>query len=228
MSLEDIRIIEDDKELTIYAIKTLLITPGDDLNKIIEEYASCNLKSGDILFISEKMVAISEGRIFHKNVVKPRIMAKILCKFVKQTSFGPGLGLPMTMQVAIWEVGYIRILAACVAGFFGRVLGKKGWFHEVAGKSVSGIDGVDPATIPPFNNYAILIPNDSEETARNIKKRIGIDITVAIVDINDLGSEILGLSDEGIISRKELAKILSINPLGQTDASTPMGILRFK
>lgn len=228
MSLDNIITIESNKDLTIYAIKTPLITPEDELNKIVEEYAKDNLRSGDILFISEKMVAITEGRIFHKNAVKPRIMARILSRFVKQTSYGPGLGLPMTMQIAIWEVGHIRILAACIAGFFGRIFGIKGWFYKIAGKSVSGIDGTDPATIPPYNNYTILIPDDPESTARRIKKNLGMDITVAVVDVNDLGSEILGLSDEKIISRDDLAKRLLSNPLGQTNASTPMGILRFE
>lgn len=222
---DNVTFVENRGDLSVYAIKTDLINPQDELNDIVEEFALPSLEDGDILFLSEKMVAISEGRLFHKNAVKPRGLAKFLCKFVHQTSYGPGLGLPMTMQIAIWEVGHTRILLACVAGFFGRIIGKKGWFHEVAGKAVSGIDGIDPATIPPYNNYAILIPSDPDKSAKELKKMINKDVTVAIVDVNDLGSEVLGLSETDK-TREEIAEILITNPLGQTNASTPMGIIR--
>lgn len=222
---DNVTFVENRGDLSVYAVKTNLVNPQDELKNVVTEFATPSLEDGDILFISEKMVAISEGRLFHKNAVKPRALAKFLCKFVRQTSFGAGLGLPMTMQIAIWEAGHTRILLACVAGFFGRIFGKKGWFHHVAGKAVSGIDGVDPATIPPYNNYAILIPLDPDKSARELREMIGKDVTVAIVDVNDLGSEVLGLS-ESSISREEIAEILITNPLGQTNASTPMGIIR--
>ena len=48
---------------------------------------------------------------------------------------------------------------------------------------------------------------------------------VAIVDINDLGANILGFSEKQP-SMDWLAKALGDNPLGQGGESTPMGILR--
>ena len=48
---------------------------------------------------------------------------------------------------------------------------------------------------------------------------------VAIVDINDLGANILGFSEKEP-SMDQIAKILGDNPLGQSSESTPMGIIR--
>ena len=48
---------------------------------------------------------------------------------------------------------------------------------------------------------------------------------VAIVDINDLGANILGFSEKEP-TMEWLAKALGDNPLGQSSESTPMGILR--
>ena len=48
---------------------------------------------------------------------------------------------------------------------------------------------------------------------------------VAIVDINDLGANILGFSQKEP-TLDQLAKILGDNPLGQSSESTPMGIIR--
>ena len=59
--------------------------------------------------------------------------------------------------------------------------------------------------------------------AREIKARIGFE--VAIVDINDLEGQILGVSSKSM--RKDLyARILKDNPLGQDDQQTPMGLIR--
>ena len=48
---------------------------------------------------------------------------------------------------------------------------------------------------------------------------------VAIVDINDLGANILGFSEQHP-TLDQLAKILGDNPLGQSSECTPMGIIR--
>lgn len=221
---DNVKFVEKFEDYSIYAVKTPLVLPLDDLKKLFLEYAAPSIEDGDITFLSEKMVAITQGRLFFEKSVQPRWLAKVLCKFVKQTSFGPGLGLPMTMQIAIWEVGGPRILAACVAGFFGRIFRQKGWFHIVAGRAVSGIDGMDEATIPPFNKSAILIPAEPDNVAKELSALIG-GKTVAIVDVNDLGSEVLGLSNDSM-DRRELADKLLSNPLGQVNGSTPIGIIR--
>ena len=60
-------------------------------------------------------------------------------------------------------------------------------------------------------------------TSKKLAKALGHP--VAIVDINDLGANILGFSEQEP-SMDLIAKILGDNPLGQSDECTPMGIIR--
>ena len=69
----------------------------------------------------------------------------------------------------------------------------------------------------------VLGPPNPNETAADIAGYIGHP--VLIVDINDLGGNILGASDPSM-DRDLYARILKDNPLGQSHECTPMGIIR--
>ena len=63
-----------------------------------------------------------------------------------------------------------------------------------------------------------LPPDDPNGTARKLDTALGHP--VAIVDINDLGANILGFSQKEP-TMDQLAKVLGDNPLGQSSESTP-------
>ena len=69
----------------------------------------------------------------------------------------------------------------------------------------------------------VLTPADPMGTSRRLAQALGHP--VAIVDINDLGANILGCSQKEP-SMALLARILGDNPLGQSSECTPMGIIR--
>jgi len=46
------------------------------------------------------------------------------------------------------------------------------------------------------------------------------------VDVNDIGSEVISLSDNSALTKNEVAAILKDNPLGQGSQQTPIGIIR--
>lgn len=69
----------------------------------------------------------------------------------------------------------------------------------------------------------VLTPADPMGTSKKLAQALGYP--VAIVDINDLGANILGFSEKEP-SMDWLAKALGDNPLGQGEECTPMGILR--
>ena len=60
--------------------------------------------------ISEKAVAVSQGRSFPASEVRAGALARTLCRFVRKGPGGIGLGIPATMQLAIDEAGARRIL----------------------------------------------------------------------------------------------------------------------
>ena len=205
------------------AIKTRVVTEKDSLTEIIMEYAKPHLKKGDVLFLSEKMVACAQGRAIPLSSIKPGLFARILSGFVTKSKAGIGLSMPETMQCAIGECGCFRILLASAFGMLGKIFRQKGWFYHVAGYRAACIDGPCDYTIPPYNRCVILAPLAPDRVALNLSKRLN-NVAVMIVDANDLGVRILGCS--GPIDRRRMSNLLRQNPLGQSAESTPMGILR--
>src|SRR3989338_3349028 len=110
----------DGRSFARYPVKTKLITPEDkDISVIVEEYAKKYLEPGDIVFVSEKAVAITQGRSYPLQAIQPSWLATFLSNFVTKTPIGIGLGSPQTMQLAIEEVGVARILLASFIGAMG-------------------------------------------------------------------------------------------------------------
>ncbi len=209
-------------------VKTSLILKGDDLTEAVSlglSQANLTAGDGDILFMSEKAVGASQGRYFllDKGEVKPGRLAVFLSRHVTRTPAGIGLGIPETMQCAIDECGAARILFAAAAGFLGKLLGRKGDFYRVAGPRARSIDGPTNGTLPPFNRAVSLAPLDPDGVARRLSERFGCG--AAVVDINDLGGNILGAWPKSI-DRALLVEILADNPLGQGTQQTPVGIAR--
>ena len=215
----------DGVEYERYPIKTHVITDADDICDVCEKYAKDVMVEGDILFISEKCVACTQKRAIPMSEIKPRPLAKLLCKFVYKSPYGIGLSIPQTMEMALRECGTIKILFAAFCSACGKLVGKRGIFYDIAGNKAKSIDGPCDCTIPPYNGYVVLGPLNPDKVARDVKERIGFETIV--VDINDLDGEILGISDESI-SRELYAKVLKDNPLGQSRQQTPMGIIRKK
>jgi F420-0:gamma-glutamyl ligase-like protein len=215
-------------EGTSYAripIRTRVVMPGDDLDAFILEYAKDAVQPGDLLFVTEKIVAITQGRSFKLDSIKPRKLALFLSKYVTRTPYGIGLGMPETMEMALRECGTPRILFAAAVSAVTKAFGRKGDFYRIAGDKARAIDGPTKGTIPPYNQAVVLGPERPREVAARLKSLLGIDLDVAVVDINDLGGNILG-STMDKAGEKRLVAILKDNPLGQGHESTPLGIVR--
>ncbi len=220
---KNLLITVDGQSYARYPVKTKLITPEDkDITAIIKEFAAPHVQPGDIVFISEKAVAVTQGRSYHINDIKPSWLAITLSKYVMKTPVGIGLGSPQTMQLALEEVGAPRILLAAIIGGLGKIVGIKGLFYVIAGDGARSIDGAVPYAIPPYNQYVSKGPRDAEAIARSIAQELGV--AVAIVDANDLGVNILGASHG--VDKKFVAAAIKDNPLGQSDEQTPIGIIR--
>jgi len=204
-------------------IKTHLITKDDDMADVILKYPAPQMQAGDILFISEKAVACTQSRAIPMEDIKPRKLAVTLSRYVTKTPAGIGLGIPETMEMALQECGTLRILFAAFCSVIGKLLGKKGWFYLVAGTKARGIDGPTHGTIPPYDHYVVLAPAAPGKVAKELSAHLGCE--VAIVDINDLGANILGWSSREL-EKQPLEQILGDNPLGQGGECTPMGIIR--
>lgn len=204
-------------------IKTHVITDADNICDVVEHYVAPLLQAGDILFITEKAVACTQRRAIPLAEIHPRPLATVLSKFVLKTPHGIGLGMPETMEMALRECGTPRILLAAAVSAVGKAVRQRGWFYNVAGYRARSIDGPCHFTLPPYNHYVVLGPDQPDKVAHEISQRI--NAPVAITDINDLEGQILGCSDQSL-DRRLLCRILKDNPLGQCSEQTPLGIIR--
>lgn len=205
-----------------YLVKTHLIQPGEALEETLIPYLDGRVQPGDIIVLSEKIVAISENRVVPLKDIRPRSLARFLSRHVRELGYGLGLRRPETMEMAIREAGTWRILLAAGAGAWDRITGRSGDFYRVAGREIAAIDGPGPTTIAPYNECVVLSPAHPEIIIEVLEKNFGVG--VAVVDVNDVGSEVLDASSE--LDVELIKELLRDNPMGQGAQRTPVGILR--
>ena len=206
-------------------IKTHVVMRDDVLLDVVQKYAGSLVQDGDVLFVTEKIVGITQGRAFPLEEIQPRKLAVTLSKYVTKTSHGIGLGIPETMEMALRECGTPRILFAAAVAAVTKAIGRRGDFYRIAGPKARAIDGPTKNTIPPYDSQVVLGPDRPDGVAADIKAALGKRLDVLVVDINDFGGNILG-STAGRAVDSLMVRVLADNPLGQDRQSTPMGIIR--
>ena len=210
-----------EREYLRIPLRTHILAPGEDLARVIECHAGPHALHGDVLFISEKAVAVTQGRAIPESTLKIGWTARILWRFVAKTPCGIGLRRPSSMQCAVNECGAGRIWLAAIVGALGKLVGRKGDFYRVAGPQAAMIDAATTSPLQP--DCVIMGPKDPDIVAESLYQ--ATRIPVAIVDVNDIGgSWVVGASDG--VDRPLVEAALKDNPLGQGAECTPMGLLR--
>jgi F420-0:gamma-glutamyl ligase len=206
------------------AIKTHFVKPKEDYIEIIKQYGSPIYQKGDILSISEKIIALCQDRIVYKSNIKLSFWAKFLSKFVKITPAGEAVGNPYKMQLAIESAGLIRILFAAACAAVTKLFGIKGVFYKIAGNGIAGIDGFCDDAFEDYLEMGIFNPENPDGVCEEIKENLGVECM--IVDANDLNVEILGKSSEIQYDVENLKAMIKDNPSGQANQQTPLILIR--
>lgn len=205
-------------------VQTHLVHVKESIADVLRTYVAPVARPGDFLVVSEKVVAISQGRVIHRSLVRPGVLAKLIVKGVTPLKDDVGFSDPAKMQVAIIRAGWWRMLAATVIGGATRLLGRRGDFYRIAGHRVSEIDGFSHHTIKPFNEFAMLGPEDPPRDAQALEDETGWPI--AIVDANNINVKVLGVSRGVPLEPAGVRLAVLDNPLGQDDERTPIIVLR--
>jgi coenzyme F420-0:L-glutamate ligase len=152
--------------MQLFPVKTPIIQATDNLVEILissMKKQKTELRNGDILIISSKVVALSEGRIVNYKIVKPSEKAKSLAK---QYDLEPGF-VELVLQEADKVFGGVKRAILTM---------KNNMFIANA--------GVDHSNAP--EDHAILWPKNPSLSADNIrkefKKRLNVNIGVIISD----------------------------------------------
>jgi hypothetical protein len=212
-------------------VRTRLINAQDtDLMPLLADYVAQYLQPGDIIFISEKVLTITQGRVIDLSEIHPTSLARFLAGKVHNNygsaNFkGFGHGTALAMQLFIEEAGYPRVLFAAAASALTRPLGIKGLFYILCGKAAKSVDCPMSFLILEYAHSAKLAPKNSNGVTKQIKARFGHE--AVIVDANYRGAFSLGKSNNKI-TEEFIQKVLQDNPAGQSAEMTPFFIIRKK
>lgn len=247
VSNEDKELLLPNGEWARFPLRVDLVSAGDDIPELAQRRvgeffdglptapseASRLARDGAwYLFVSEKIVATAQGRSFFVADLKPGMWARLLSRFVVRTTYGIGLGHPVTMHLAIKEVGLPRILAASAFSVVGKLVGKRGVFYQIVGDKVRAIDGPTEYSAYPANVSAKLAPANPDKVSREISAALRASLPprdagrfggTVIIDANDIGRNVLG--HDTALPTDELAAAFADNPLGQGREQTPLAVV---
>jgi F420-0:gamma-glutamyl ligase len=202
-------------------VRTRLISTGDDVGELVLQSTGGIAAGGDVVAVSETVVAIAQGRMVAAETIRPSRLAYFLSQRAGALAT---VNQPESLQLVIDKVGSGRVLYASAAHAVGRAFGRRGLFYEILGETISTIDGYT-GTMPPFDRTIVLGPEDPDGVASAIAQRI--DAHAVIVDANDLnGAKILGASPA--VERTAVAAALAANPAGNGDEQTPIVVLKWR
>lgn len=209
-----------------YALKTHFVKEGENYIDLFKTYVCPYYEAGDIVSVSEKIIALCQGRVVRRSEIKISPLAKFLSRFASHPTTGIGVGEAIKMQFAMDTVGVPKVLYASVASGVTKLFGKKGVFYEIVGQEVSGLDGFYDHVWSEYRDIGILLPEDPSSVCNEVKEKLGI--SCMIVDANDFGQEILGKSNDISFTEDELRTLISDNPAGQEKQLTPFILIRKK
>ncbi len=230
----------DGRSFLRYPLQTEAVSKDADLTELVAARVSAFVAAAppDILgapwhlFISEKIVAITQGRAYFVWDIKPSGWARLLSRFVVRTPHGIGLGSPWTMELAIRHVGLPRVLFAAAGSALGKLVGRRGLFYQLVGSDVNAIDGPTEYSVYPSNVSAKLPPAEPDTVAEQLAERLrqalppgpaGTFRGVVVIDANDLGQAVLGASPG--LDAGSLVGAFRDNPLGQGGERTPLCVV---
>ncbi|MCU1538836.1 MAG: asparagine synthase (glutamine-hydrolyzing) [Humibacillus sp.] len=234
--------LPDGSRVRRHPLRTPKVTESDDLTELVVATVRDAVRDrvdvqhdGWYLFVSEKVVAITQHRSSFLWDIPVTPAARLLSRHVTRTPAGIGLGSPFTMQLAIDEAGLPRVLLAAAAGAAGRLVGKRGLFYTVVGSDVRAIDGPTEYSVYPANMSAKLAPKQPDRVAAALSAAVrdalpaelaGSFAGTVVVDANDLGCNVMGTDVPATLAtRTRLEQMFADNPLGQGGEQTPLALV---
>ena len=111
--------VNDSKNVTIQvgdryfarnAIQTHFVQIGENYIDLVKRYVAPLYQEGDILSISEKIVALCQKRVVYKKDMRLSWLARFLSKFAMHSEAGIGVDSPWKMQFAIDHCGALKVV----------------------------------------------------------------------------------------------------------------------
>jgi len=209
-----------------HTIKTHFVKIGEDYLNLVNSYVLPLFQEGDVLSISEKIIALCQNKVVYKDDLKVGFWAKFLSKFASKNNHGVGVSNELKMAYCIKKAGLLKTIYAAIASAFGKIFGKRGVFYKIVGQEVAGLDGFYGNVFEEYGNYGIENPDKPFEVCKKIENKF--NIPCMLVDANDLGQELLGYSPKmkELYTEKQMLGMIKDNPAGQGKNCTPFVLIR--
>lgn len=232
-----------DREGALYrrmAIQTHFVEPNTDKASLVRRYVLPLYRTGDMLFISAKVMSLCEGYFRTRDQVKPGFVARFLYRFAGHAAYdenghqipdrgspytGTGVHEPYKMQLVIEIIGLPRLLLACLCSAVTKPFGVHGVFYKVCGHDIAGIDGFHVGSaFPEYRNLALINPPNCAQLCDDLERDVGIPC--AIMDSNDFEPILLGKCRDFPLEDEDILRVMEQNPEGQGAEMTPLVLLR--
>lgn len=209
-----------------YGVQTHFVQCGENYLDVVGQYPAKIAREGDIMSISEKIIAMCQDHVVKKEDVHLSWAARFMSHFGKKTTSGIGITEPYKLQLMIDMKGLPKVLFAGFVGVIGKLFGKRGLFYKILGSDAAGIDGFyDHSAFDIYHDMAVLMPVNPGQVCQDIWDKY--HIAAMIVDANDIDVEILGKSKAlDAWSDEDLKGLIVDNPAGQDDECTPFVLIR--
>lgn len=220
--VRDELVTRDDQRYRRVLARTPWFTGPTDLADVLRTALGDQLREmpGATVFICEKVAVVATGRTVSASTIKAGRLARLLARLARPRGEDVAQRVPERRQFMIERIGLPRILVAVAAAAVTRPFGIRGAFYLVAGREARSLDGMHgryaDILLPPLK------PREARDLVADLAAKLGAP--VAIVDINDRGGDIRAISPGGLPAR-QLQAALSDNPMGQSEQSTPIGIV---
>ncbi len=218
-NLENIKHVINGDYIVI-PIETGYIKPHDNLDSIINP-AKELMEDEDYLVIAETPISVSQGRLVDESKYTPSLTAKFLTTVWSKYLWGYVLG-PL-LKIKERTIKNLRRLPEETKAHKEVVLQLYGLKHALKPASEAGIDLSNaPGT------YVSLLPENPEKVAKDIKKEIGKEVCVMIIDTdatymkNGKYFTALPIAIEGIDADNGVFGYVK-GQLSQNMGSTPLG-----
>ncbi len=170
---ENIKFVTNGDYIVI-PIETGYIKPNENLDVIIEPAREI-MEDGDYLVIAETPISVSQNRLVDESKYTPSLKAKVIttvwCKYMWGYLLGP------LLKIKKRTIKNLRRLPEETKAHKEVVLQLYGLKHALKPASEAGID---LSNAP--GSYVSLLPDNPEKVAIDIKKKIGKNICVMIID----------------------------------------------
>ncbi|MEE3490334.1 MAG: coenzyme F420-0:L-glutamate ligase [Methanobrevibacter sp.] len=161
-------------DYVVIPIETGYIKPNDNLDCIINPAREI-MKEGDYLVIAETPISVSQNRLVDESKYTPSLTAKFLTVVWSKYLWGYVLG-PL-LKIKKRTIKNLRKLPKETEAHKEVVLQLYGLKHALKPASEAGIDLSNaPGT------YVSLLPDNPEKVAKDLKKEIGKEVCVMIID----------------------------------------------